>query len=199
MNSKVASSRKYNSMGRKMPIYRHPWFYVAIVLAVAALVFGMWFAFFRNNSKTPEPLVDTSNNSIGTVTPSEAKSKSENIEKEDENAETGKKQTPTQYDGEDPNSLEEITGYISYSAVNQDHLSIRLTINQFLTSGTCNLTMTSGSSTVTKSAEVIGNASTATCQGFDIPLSELPSDNWNISIKITSGDKTGTITGDTTL
>lgn len=186
-----------NTVGRKVPLYRHPWFYVGLVLLVAAAVFGIWFAFFRPQNTNTEVL-DTSNNAIGSV-PSETKAKGKETEKEDENATTGKKQTPTQYDGEDPNTLDEITGYISYAAVNYDHYSIRLTINQYLSSGTCNLTMTSGSSTFTKAAEIATSASTSTCQGFDIPLSELSSGSWQISIKISADGKTGTITGDASL
>lgn len=197
MSSKVNKARKYNSIGRKTPIYRHPWLYIVLVIIVAATVFGIWFAFFRPQNTETE-VIDTSDNTIGSV-PSETKAQGKDAEKEDENAATGKKQTPAQYDGEDPNQLDEITGYISYSAVNYDHYTIRLTLNQYLTSGTCELTMKSGNNTVTKTAEVINSASTSTCQGFDIPLSELPSGDWSVKIKVAADNKTGTITGGASL
>lgn len=187
------SAHQSSNIKRKLPIYRRPWFYVALVIIVAVIVFGVWFIFFRKPAA--QEVQTPADSTIGSV-PSSIDAKGEDAEKEDENAETGKKQTPAQYDGEDPNTLDELTGYISYDAINYDHYSIRMTINQFLTSGTCDLTMTSGDRTVTGSAPIIASASTSTCEGFDIPLSELPSGDWHVTIKLSSDGKQGAITGD---
>lgn len=196
MKNRTKSRSNTNVNRRRRPIYRRPWFYLVLILVAAAIAFGVWFFCFRDNSGSDSvDTVDTSDTSSGKV-PYGAETKAENKSTDDPNAETGKKQTPSQYDGEDPNDSEEITGYISYAAINYDHLSIRLTINQYLSSGTCNLTMTSGGTTVTRSADIDASASTSTCQGFDIPLSDLPSGAWQITVRITADGKSGTITGE---
>lgn len=106
-----------------------------------------------------------------------------------------------QYEGEDPNNLEELTGAITYSSVNGDNFSVRISIDQLLNSGSCNITMTSGSATYSADAPIfMSGSNSSSCEGFDIPLSELSaSKSWNIAIKLTSGDKTGTIKGEAKL
>ena len=76
---------------------------------------------------------------------------------------------------------------------------IRTTINQSLSSGTCNLSISNGSKTVTRSGQITPNPSSSTCEGFDIPTSELGSGNWTITIKVTSGDRSGELKGNTTI
>ena len=74
---------------------------------------------------------------------------------------------------------------------------IRMSINQYLGSGVCSLTLGDYSSTV----NISPSASTSTCEGFDIPLSDLGnlSGKVNFTINLQSGDKTGTITGEVSL
>lgn len=102
-----------------------------------------------------------------------------------------------QYEGENPNELHELTGVITYSGVNGENLSIRVSIDQTLNSGICNLTLTSGSATYTTAAPIIqSGATTSSCEGFDIPTTELAAGNeWDINITVSSDNKTGLITG----
>jgi len=106
---------------------------------------------------------------------------------------------PTQYEGNDPNNAASLTGFISYSSVVDGNLVIRTTIDQALSSGTCKLTLTKGGESITKTSDIVANPSSSTCSGFDIPTSELSSGTWTMKISITSGNKTGTITGETTI
>lgn len=202
MNKQINQRKKaYNSTKRSLPIYRRAWFYIVIVLLIAVLTFGAWFFFLRpNNSNNNSAETDSSSGSVPSGTDPKGSNDSKTPEEEEEERQARAK-TPTQYDGDDPNKLDEITGFVSYAAVNGDHLSIRLTINQYLEeTGTCELTMTNSGHTVTGEAETWTDASTSTCQGFDIPLSEFSvSGTWQISIKITAGGKTGTITGEVSL
>lgn len=110
--------------------------------------------------------------------------------------------TPSQY--ENPNShdsITSITGVINYQSVLNNQLAIRLTIDQSITSGTCALTLThqAGSATVSRTAPIIINPSSSTCEGFDIPLSELRSGSWDILIKLTGDNKSGEIKGQVTI
>lgn len=99
------------------------------------------------------------------------------------------------------NNSPTLTGVLNYKAVVDDKLSIRVTIDQAVSSGVCNLTLTNQSSgkTVAKTAQTVQNPSSASCMGFDVPLAELGSGAWNIVIEITGDGKTGKITGDINL
>lgn len=100
-----------------------------------------------------------------------------------------------------PNASSSLTGVINYKSVVGENLSIRITIYQLVNNGSCNLVLARNSDQkrVTKSAEIIQNPSSATCKGFEIPISELGAGKWTISVIITSGEKTGEIKDEVTL
>lgn len=111
---------------------------------------------------------------------------------------TGEKHIP-QYDGEDPNALESLTGSVTTSRISGQNYILRVNINQYLTSGTCHLEFTGSDATHTDDVAIIPSASSSTCEGFDIPLKALGSGTYIYNIYLTSGDRTGTITGEVTL
>lgn len=87
---------------------------------------------------------------------------------------------------EDSDGLGELSGVISYKSVVNNILVIRTTINQVLNSGSCVLTLRSYTGkVVTQSADIAHNPSSSSCQGFDIPLSNLEKGAWSIEIKVT--------------
>lgn len=100
-----------------------------------------------------------------------------------------------------PNTSETLSGTINYKSVVGETLSVRATIYQIIDTGTCSLTLTrtSDNKTVSKTAEVAQNPSSSTCKGFDIPVSELGSGQWNIKVVVTDGGKTGEITDEVSL
>ncbi len=83
---------------------------------------------------------------------------------------------------------------VSITAANQNNptFQIRILIDSVVGSGSCQLIMTKGSVNVTRSAGTQALASTSTCQGFDIPVSELSPGTWNVKITVTTQSKTGT-------
>lgn len=105
------------------------------------------------------------------------------------------KEAQPQYEGEDINSSDSLSGVITYSAVVGQNLVIRTSINQSLSIGTCQLTLSSSSKNITKSSNIVPNPSSSTCEGFDIPVSEIGSGSWNISIAISSGSQSGKLSG----
>lgn len=70
-------------------------------------------------------------------------------------------------------------------------LQVRALIGIVASGGICTLTMTNGSSTVTKSADVQALASESTCKGFDVPITELPAGKWTVSVQYKNGSATG--------
>lgn len=86
---------------------------------------------------------------------------------------------------------------VTITAANQNGsvVNIRSLISTVTSNGTCTLTLTKDTSTVTKTAGIQPLANASTCKGFDIPTSELSQGTWHISLTISSGSKTGTASG----
>lgn len=107
------------------------------------------------------------------------------------------KQKIVQYEGEDPNVAEELSGTVTYAAVAEDRLVIRVTIDQYLTEGSCDLTLSRGGSNIySDTANIIGDVSTATCEGFDVSVGELGGGDIEININLNAGDRSGVIRGE---
>ena len=113
----------------------------------------------------------------------------------------GSGKTPQPYESSDKTENPSLDGVINFKSVVNDMLTIRVTINQSISSGTCSLTLTrtTDKKQVLKSAEIVQNPSSTTCKGFDVPISELGSGTWSIVIEIVDGDKTGNISGEVTI
>lgn len=71
---------------------------------------------------------------------------------------------------------------ITAANVNAESLQVRVLIQAVWSSGVCTLTLTNGNSSVTKQASVQALASSATCQGFDVPMAELSSGTWTVRV-----------------
>lgn len=113
---------------------------------------------------------------------------------------TGESQKPEekalQYEGESPNRSETLTGLITYADVVNDELVIRVNIDQFLQSGSCNLKITrNGETLYSKSVGIVESVTTSTCDGFKISKSELPSGSLQVEIDLESEGKSGKIEG----
>jgi hypothetical protein len=76
---------------------------------------------------------------------------------------------------------------------------MRFQIDSPTNEGTCTLTLTRGSATVTKTASVQALAKISTCQGFDVPVSELSPGQWNVSLSYESNTLTGSTTSTITV
>lgn len=102
-----------------------------------------------------------------------------------------------QYDGDDPNKAEELSGVVTYAGVTDGKLMIRVNIDQYLESGTCELTLVRGGDTIYNSiASIIGGPSTATCEGFDVPVAGLGGGQIEIKINLSADSRNGTIRGE---
>lgn len=111
-------------------------------------------------------------------------------------------------DGEiDETDENKITGNIDYRALVGDTLTIRTTINEAFSDGTCSLTVTGPHEQVYKLTDKIisNSASTSTCVGFDINMDqiekkdELRAGKWTITIDLSSGGRTGQLVSEMTL
>lgn len=175
----MVSHRRRTSL-RRRPI-------LVIILIILILVIALAVSKFIASKNQPE---ETKREETVKV---EEKTEKTPTESTDEDLEKPK---VVQNDGADPNELEEITGVVTYTGVLNGKLIIRLNLDQYLSSGNCTLTLNFGEKSVIKTAKIIDSASTSTCEGFDIPTSELGSGTWQYSVEIKADGKAGKLNGE---
>lgn len=185
-------------MNEQRKNYNKWWYWgVGVVILIALIVGGV--VIWRNNTnneKTEE--VNTSK------VEEKEKSETEKVEPATSDASVADKaieeKKVSQYEGEDPNKAEELTGVITYAGVSGDKLMIRVNIDQFLDNGECELGLRqAGMNVYNTSARIVSSASTATCEGFDVPLSSVGAGSTHIIITIKAGERVGTIEGEATI
>lgn len=73
---------------------------------------------------------------------------------------------------------------LSSANKNEPNLQVRAIIQTVTASGECSLTLKNQASGVTKTytADVQAMSSTTTCKGFDVPLSDLGSGTWDLTL-----------------
>ena len=182
------------SIRRHRPFYKIPLFWIIFIIIIAAgVIFVPRVLAKKQPTATSQPSSQTTSPTTKTETTQSLETKTTQESKSSDS--DGK--TPAKYDGEDPNVSESITGTLTTARFSGDKLILRVNIDQYLSSGTCQLTVSDGAHTLAKTANLIPSAATSTCEGYDIAGSELSSfaRPLYITINLTSGDKSGIIEG----
>lgn len=152
---------------------------VAIALIVAIIVAVGIFFWSQQNSKNTPSSSDT--NAINYDAPSEDEKSAGEQTKLDQTNKTS-----------DDQPVQSNPGRLEISALTQDPTTRDVVVQTKLydtTWKTCTVTFTKGSSTVTKTANVIYNADFSTCMGFAIKSSEFSSSgNWEVVLSAERSD-----------
>ena len=157
---------------------------VVLFVAAAMIAYLVWNAYFKDEDKGQD----------SDATPETVEIWEREKSQRQEEAEIIEKPKVVQYDGGDPNDGNELSGVITYAGVNGDYLMIRINIDQYLESGECVLRVLSGGNLIHE--EVTGvmiGASTASCDGFDVPVELIGSGMFDIVVDLEADDKSGTI------
>ena len=163
-------------------------FLMILLFVAAAVCYLVWDAYFKTEKSTDEGVLEEVEVVEKLV---------ENSDVTGVDSEVMEKEKVVQYEGEDPNVSEELTGVVTYAGVSGDNLMIRVNIDQYLESGKCVLSLVrDGSEVYTDEAGIATAASTATCEGFNVPVSVLGAGDYYIVIRLSAGDKVGTIRGE---
>ncbi|MCR5700010.1 MAG: hypothetical protein K6G49_01075 [Candidatus Saccharibacteria bacterium] len=168
------------------------WWTVGVILVAGIVIAGIVIG-INNTGRT--------NNDEMTKTEEqpkvEQKDDNDNKNTEEENTEEiDDYKKITQYEGADPNKAEELSGVVTYASVNGGTLVIRTSIDQYLTEGTCDLTLErDGHIIYSDTTNIVGEASTATCQGFDVTTAGLGEGKIDIIINLNANSKSGVIRG----
>lgn len=188
---------KTKKSGRSTPFYRQPWVILTLIIIVIAVVVTCIFV-----TKTPDPETDNPNQS-NTDSPDSQPDPNSNSDKDDSEDKTPEPDDKVvQFEGEDPNQLDELTGSVTYRGVNEGMLIISTMINQYLTKeGTCELSLIdeNGQSKYKTTVPAIADVTSSVCQTFNIPTVTLNPGKYQINIRISSDQKTGTITDEVEL
>lgn len=82
---------------------------------------------------------------------------------------------------------------VSLSAATQDVKGGPVIVRAIVgtNSGTCSLILSQGSANRIYSSEVVNLGTYYGCKGFDIPVSDLESGQWQLSLKVTNGQSIG--------
>lgn len=167
-------------------------FFLLLIVAACVLCYFVWDAYFRDKSPKGD---DPKPNESSAETKTDDKK-----EEEDKTEQTDEKEKVPQYDGDDPNTVPGLTGAITYTGVSNGYLRIRVNIDQYLASGSCNVVLMRGGTQIFSDyANIVSSASTATCEGFDIPMTNLGSGNTQVKITFSSGDRSGSASTEVTL
>lgn len=174
----------------RTPIYRRP--IIIIPLVIIVILIGVLI--FCLTRKSPEA---SSESDPGSPTAVEEK---QSTNSDQPASDTKKDPEPepkiTQYEGEDPNDLEELTGSISYIDVEQGSLFVGATIAQYLElPGTCVLSLVDSSGAVVGSIDGPAHAdiTTSVCELPALAVDDIPSGEYQVIIKINADGKTGTL------
>lgn len=106
-----------------------------------------------------------------------------------ENGGTDKPPGPVSQPG---SSKQNIEVFITAANQNGDTLQIRTQISAVVSTGQCTITLSNTGQVITKTADVQALASTSTCKGFDIPVSELSTGSWQATLIYENDSLTGT-------
>ena len=160
--------------------------FLVLIIVAGVVCYFVWDGYFRDKDaprkteKAPEEVVEV-------VEKKEAEQKTEVIEKEE----------IKQYEGEDPNEANDLTGVVTYAGVIGGELVIRVNIDQYLASGNCGLSLLQDGAVVYSDiVEIIDSASTATCAGFNVPMNSLSDGEIGIRIELDANGKKGMIAGE---
>jgi len=115
----------------------------------------------------------------------------------DNNAESNPE---TQVPSGDSSTKKNVSVLITVSQQTSSTYQIRTILETVTNTGTCMLVLkSSAGTTVSKTTGVQAQSSSSTCEGFDIPLSELSRGVWSYSLTFENTTTTGTATGNITV
>ena len=165
-------------------------FFVLFLAVCAAVVLGLLFLkpTFENKGDKSEGSSESTNNN-----------QNSDNKKEEQKEEGPQEITPeaekshAQYEGEDPNTADGLTGIINYAGVSEGNLVIRVSIEQSV-NGACVFTLTSPSGKTINGSSAITLGPTSAYCSLSTPATE--SGTWKISVAATTVDRHGIITGE---
>lgn len=191
---------------------------VVVILVIITGAVGAWFLTKNDNNVKQEKETTTTKDDAGDESSTDtdeqddaADDASDDTNQQTDNDSTADNdptnggKTPPRYEGGNIQDNETLTGAINGISVAGNNLSIRVTINQYISDpdGRCELTLTSPSgATYDYWSGLVQNPQSTSCYGWDIPLSDFGgsvSGHWTAKVVVNGDGRTGTFTQETDL
>jgi len=178
-------------MAKRYNKRKYLWF--GLALTVILVTTGVIFVTTRGNG-------DESNPNESGQTDIDKVVSEKNTEEVKLSSDGTEKKKVEQYEGENPNTQNDLSGVVTHAEVSNSNLVIRANIDQYLEEGKCELILKRNDVTIYSSiADIINSASTATCEGFDVPAEGLGGGKVDIIINLSAGERSGSIRGEVNL
>lgn len=171
-----------------------------IVLVLVFLLVAGGVVVFLNREKI---FGNTQENRVENTTAEEQKQEKEKTEEKETKKESereAEKPSVAQYEGENANNYENLTGVVSYAGISEGNFIVRVAIDQALgNSGTCNFTLTHSSGAALKSSLATEAGPSSSFCAYNVPVGSVQSGKWSISVEVTGANKKGVISGEATI
>lgn len=191
------TNTKKRKTAHRVPVYRRPWIIVLFLLAmIAAVVCAILFV--KPRTAEPDP---TTNPAPSTHTPATTPADEETPDAISAEPEEPEDKT-TQYEGEDPNTLEQLTGYLTRKGVDDGVLTVVAVIDQYLHApGFCTIVLknSAGQVVYNASSDAVPDATTSICDAFAVPVANFASGVYQIEVNLSADNKYGIIIDEVTL
>lgn len=169
---------------RRIPFYRRPIIIIILAISIVAIAVAVFF-FLKSTKPVEQP---TNSDPTPAHTPVDLDNPG--------NAENPPDKT-VQFEGEDPNMLDELTGSITRRTVSGGELMVVASIDQYLSSDSnCRLVLKDSAGQEVRSTAAVpvtAEATSSVCGPLTAAVNQL-SGTYTIDIVITSPDKSGHIT-----
>lgn len=184
-------------MAKKKTNSKKKWLFGILIVVILAVAGASSYYIMGAISNNKNDNVEINENQKEEERKEEVK---QNNDQEGQSGGDEEKPKVVQYDGDNPNEAEVLTGAVTFAGVSNSTLMIRVNIDQYLENGECKLTLMRGGDTIYNSiASIIGGASTATCEGFDIPVEGLGGGRIEININLSADGRSGMIRGEVSI
>jgi len=171
-----STNKRSNPMANRLKL-------IGLVILTLLLIAGVYLKFFRSSDN---------NNSSSTNTSQQAEARADSQAKK-QAIESGDSSGDHSVPSNDTETTESgsITGLSAQQETNGTVTVLTKLVSG--TTGTCTVTAKNGSKTTTKTAAILYQSEFSTCEGFSIPISELGSGQWELSLAVGSSTKSTTL------
>ncbi len=185
----------YHAKNKKQSKNHHIFLFIILALIICAAVIVALFFLKPLGNKATEENQETNSSS------SEKKSESSETKKEEKKEESAStepspeaEKNNTQYEGGNPNNLEEITGTISFAGVSDGKFIVNASLDQTLgTSGACTFTLTHSSGTVLSGTVATEPGPSSSFCSFSTSSDKALEGDWKIVVELSANGKQGSI------
>lgn len=185
----------------RTPIYRRPAViltFVALLVVVAVIVFLIICNLQKDNTTDSAPQPENQTTVEQDTDDSSLPHNYNDAPASDDDTWESKVK---QYEGENANTMEGLTGYVSYQDVDEArNVSLYTVIDQNISQGTCTLNLKQGDHVVyTTSVAAHVDATTSICDPFNFSAAQLSPGAYQIEIQLSGDNKTGIIKSEVNL